>query len=77
MVAGGNSNAGLSRIMSTEILIQDSTSWLTLSTGNLPSARNGLMSASLNNKIFMFGKYVFSYVILSNPKIKVVMMVWI
>merc|ERR1712154_542688 len=40
---------------STETLVLEDTEWRTLPTARLPSPRNGLRAAALENKVFLFG----------------------
>ena len=54
LVTGGNDDNS-DRLHSTEIL--EDTTWKI--TAPLPSARNGLRAASIDNKILVFGRNIF------------------
>ena len=43
------------RIDSTEMLVLGDTDWRTLTTARLPSPRYGLVAATLDNQVFIFG----------------------
>ena len=57
MAGGRNSNG---RLASTEVLEGNSRTWRL--TASLPSARNGLRAASLENNIFVFGENILYYI---------------
>ena len=59
LVTGGNGDSD--RLDSTEIL--EDTTWKT--TAPLPSARNSLKAASIDNKILVFGRNIFVFMILT------------
>ena len=51
LVTGGYGSTYLS---STELLVETASAWI-FTTGELPSARNGLRGANIENKIYMTG----------------------
>ena len=61
LVTGGWSDDGL--LDSTEVLEAGRTTWRL--TGQLPSPREDLGSAVLDNKIFVFGENILCYIIIS------------
>ena len=44
-------------IDSTEMLVLEDTEWRTLSTARLPSPRYRIGAATIDNQVFIFGKY--------------------
>ena len=54
LVTGGQYGDSLS---STELLVETATTWVY--TGELPSPRNGIRGANIDNRVFMTGKYLF------------------
>ena len=65
MVSGGHSSTpGLGRQSTTEILVQDETTWKFV--GELPIPISSLEAATLGNKVFVIGKT--EYVMLHNLK---------
>ena len=60
MVTGGaNHQTGREAMLdSTEMLILEDTEWRTLPTARLPSPRFLLVAATLDNKVFIFGKNI-------------------
>ena len=61
MVTGGANNpngAGEIKLDSTEMLVLEDTEWRTLPSARLPSPRCDLVAATLDNKVFIFGKNI-------------------
>ena len=60
MVTGGviQPNGTYINLDSTETLVLEDTEWRTLPTARLPSPRYYLEAATLDNKVFIFGKNI-------------------
>ena len=57
LVVGGYSVAQSGLISSTETLVSGYTAWTTVSSLELPLPTNCMASVSLDNKIFIMGKF--------------------
>ena len=66
VIGGANSPTGKreTKLDSTEMLMLEDTEWRTLPTAILPSPRWDLVAATLDNKVFIFGKNI---VIIRHP----------
>ena len=53
LVSGGFSDSAPPRLSSTELLAETGSVWVF--TGELPSSRNGLRGANIDNKVLMTG----------------------
>ena len=64
LVTGGKHYPGGTRTMldSTEIMKTGGGSWRTLTTARLPSPREGLRAATVNNVVYIFGENNFNVV---------------